>query len=176
MLIEILIIFLRVVGHEHFRRELTRQHQACHPPRSMEAPKPHEDHSIHCLWVSGKQQHQLQFPDPFPSPEDSSTASLLLPPYLAKKNWTFSACEASFYFCQICFFWTTEIFFSCQKDKALVVRRGRTYQSPLQRHKSYSVIKFSLLTEVVQKLWGQRYLSIFACPHQKFCTQVLQTI
>jgi hypothetical protein len=99
-----------------------------------------------------------------------------LPPYLAKKNWTFSACEASFYFCQICFFWTTEIFFSCQKDKALVVRRGRTYQSPLQRHKSYSVIKFSLLTEVVQKLWGQRYLSIFACPHQKFCTQVLQTI
>ncbi len=85
MLIEILIIFLRVVGHEHFRRELTRQHQACHPPRSMEAPKPHEDHSIYCLWVSGKQQHQLQFPDPFPSPEDSSTASLLLPPYLAKK-------------------------------------------------------------------------------------------
>ncbi len=149
MLSEILIIFPRVVGHEHFRRELTRQHQACHPPRNMEAPNPHEDHSIHCLWVSGKQQHQLQFLDPFPSPEDSSTASLLLPPYLTKKIEPSVHVRLSFYFCQICFFWTTDIFFSCQKDKALVVRRGRIYQSPLQRHKSYSVIEFSLLTVVV---------------------------
>ncbi len=62
--------------------ELTKQHQACHLPRSMEAPRPHEDHRAHCPRVFGKLQHQLQFVDPVSWPEGSRIAFVQLSMYL----------------------------------------------------------------------------------------------